>query len=92
MFASDSNAREKAQELSEYLSERGNFLSHNRRIGRNQIQDETDMAVSKLEADQRLQDIVLSVFHATTATHSHENAVKIIENQHGSLYSRQIRE
>jgi hypothetical protein len=90
MFDDESRATEKANSLSDYLSDHTNFLSHNRRIGRTHLEDNTPMNVSKLEENQDLQDAVLSVFHATTATHGHQQHTKIIENQKGDLYSRRI--
>lgn len=88
MFSTDSDRDMKAEQLADYLSDRSNFLSHNRRLGKHRLVNDTDMKITQLENDQDLQEYVLSVFHATIATHSHQNIVKIIENQHGSLYSR----
>lgn len=91
MFSGQKNASTKANKLAKYLSDRQNFLSHYRRIGRARLLDETDMKIKKLEADDDLQDLVLSVFHATVAAHSHNNVIKIIENNYGSNYSRKVR-
>jgi hypothetical protein len=44
------------------------------------------LVVTDLEADQNLQDIVLSVFHATTLTFDNTAAVKVIENQLGRAF------
>jgi len=90
MFENDQNASSKASTLSQYLSDHTNFLSHNRRIGRTHLEDNTPMKVNELEENQDLQDAVLSVFHAVTATHSHQRYTKIIENQQGDLYGRRI--
>ncbi|MCL9812590.1 SDH family Clp fold serine proteinase [Natranaeroarchaeum aerophilus] len=90
MFDSDSNAATKASNLSSYLSNHTNFLSHNRRIGRKHLKQNTPMKVTKLESNQTLQDAVLSVFHAVTATHSHQQHTKIIENHNGDLYGRRV--
>lgn len=92
MFADDSDASQKASDLSDYLSNHANFLSHNRRIGRTHLEENTPMKVAKLEDDQELQDAVLSAFHAVTATHSHQQHTKIIENHQGDLYGRRIEE
>jgi len=92
MFANDNNSDKKAQDLGEYFSQRENFKSHNRRISRERIQDETEMEVETLEDEQELQDLVLSIFHATMATHSERRIVKIIENHEGSTYTNQLRE
>ena len=42
--------------------------------------------IEDLESDQRLQDAVLSVFHATVQTFNQTRAVKIIENHKGRAY------
>lgn len=91
MFSNQNDASRKANDLAKYLSDRQNFLSHYRRIGRDRLLDETDMAITELEADDDLQDLVLSVFHATVAAHSHNRVIKIIENNYGSNYSRKVR-
>lgn len=92
MFDGDPDADSKASELSRYLSDHTNFLSHNRRIGRSHLEDNTPMVVEKLEDNQDLQDAVLSVFHAVTATHGHRQYTKIIENHEGDMYGRQIQQ
>lgn len=44
------------------------------------------MKIDSLEADQQLQDKVLTVYHATMHTFSATAATKIIENQHGRAF------
>jgi len=44
--------------------------------------------IDDLEADQTFQDLVLSIYHATTHTFNGSPAVKIIENQNGRAYIR----
>jgi hypothetical protein len=90
MFNGESRADEKANQLANYLSDHTNFLSHNRRIGREHLEEETPMNVSKLEANQDLQDAVLSVFHAATATHDHQDVTKLIENHEGGIYAKRL--
>lgn len=90
MFEGDPDASDKANELGEYLSDRGTFMSHNRRISRERLQDETAMAVSSLENDQDLQNYVLSTFHAAVASHSDLGIVKVIENHEGSSYMHKM--
>jgi len=90
MFSNDPKSSKKGSEVADYLSNHDNFLSHNRRISRGMIESETPMSVSELEENQDLQDAVLSAFHAAIATHSHQRYAKIIENQHGDVYARNI--
>jgi len=44
------------------------------------------LKITNLEDDQVFQDLVLSVFHATTHTFSGTPAVKIIENHNGKAF------
>jgi hypothetical protein len=92
MFDQHQQASQKAQEVSSYLSNHKNFLSHNRRLSRKHITEETPMQVSGLEQSQDLQDAVLSVFHAVTASHGHRGYTKIIENHQGDRYVRRLQE
>ena len=90
MFKKDPNRDEKAKKIAQYLSEHKNFLSHDRHIGIKKAR-EMGLLISSLEDDQKFQDLVLSVFHATTHTFSGTPAVKIIENHLGIAYIDQIR-
>jgi len=92
MFDGDPQASSKASDVSEYLSDHANFLSHNRRLSRNHIESETPMNLTELEQNQDLQDAVLSTFHAVTATHGHQGFTKIIENNNGDRYVRRLQE
>jgi len=89
MFDGNSNATALAQNLSQYLSTHDEFMSHSRRISKDQVEEE-GMAVQSLEEDQHLQDLVLSIFHATMITHNRRNIAKIVENQHGDLFSLEV--
>ncbi len=44
------------------------------------------MIIDDLEDDQNLQELVLSIFHATTHTFEGTPAVKIIENHLGNAF------
>jgi ATP-dependent protease ClpP protease subunit len=92
MFDGDPQASSKATDVSEYLSDHTNFLSHNRRLSRDNIESETPMNVTELEQNQNLQDAVLSTFHAVTATHGHQGFTKIIENNNRDRYVRRLQE
>ncbi len=48
--------------------------------------EELKLNIENLEDDQELQDLVLSVFHATTHTFNGTGAVKIIENHNGNAF------
>lgn len=70
----------KARAIAKALRDHKRFKSHARHISRDQARS-MGLVIVDLEADQTLQDLVLSVFHATTLTFDQTTAVKIIENQ-----------
>jgi ATP-dependent protease ClpP protease subunit len=75
----------KARSIAKALRDHKRFRSHARHISRDQARA-IGLVVTDLEADQNLQDIVLSVFHATTLTFDNTAAVKVIENQLGRAF------
>jgi hypothetical protein len=81
-------AEERAGAISEWLSSHSNFRSHGRHIPRSECENR-GLVVEHLEADQQFQDLVLSVFHATTHTFNGTNAVKIVENHLGKAFIKQ---
>ncbi len=88
MFKDRSDRSKKAAEISDWLSEHDNFKSHSRHIPRTEVEDR-ELAVRRLEEDEQLQDLALSVFHATTHTFSATPAVKIVENHIGRAFIKQ---
>ena len=88
MFKGLSNSPKKAQEVSEWFADHRNFRSHGRHIPRADLKDKLN--ITDLEADSVLQDLSLSVFHATTHTFSNTPAAKIIENHAGRAFIRQV--
>jgi hypothetical protein len=75
----------KARQIAKYLAKRSNFLSHGRHIRREEAR-KIGLEIKNLEDDQTLQDLVLSVFHATTLSFAASHAVKIIENNLGKAF------
>jgi ClpP class serine protease len=71
--------------IAKFLSNHDNFKSHGRHISREKAK-EVGLKIEDLEADDNLQDLVLSIFHATTLTFSRTPAVKIIENHIGKAF------
>jgi len=88
MFAADPNAKDKATKTAAALSDHATFKSHGRFIGRDQAKS-LGMVVEDLEADQVLQDALLSIFHASTHTFLATPAVKLIENHQGKAFIKQ---
>jgi len=85
MFAGKPNNEELAKRVADYLSDHRQFKTHGRHISRDKAK-EIGLVVDNLEDDQQMQDLVLSVFHATTHTFNGTAAVKIIENHIGKAF------
>jgi hypothetical protein len=81
-------ARRNAQEIATWLSDHTAFKSHGRPIHRDRAR-EKGLVVDDLEQDQVLQDLALTVFHATTHTFSATAAAKIVENHIGRAFVMQ---
>ncbi len=88
MFKDKDKRLELAKEVSNWLARHENFKSHARHISRNEIEDH-GITVIRLEHDSKLQDLALSVFHATTHTFSGTSAVKLVENHTGRAFIKQ---
>ncbi len=80
--------REKSEEIAGNLSDHSLFKTHGRHIGRDQARS-FGLRISDLESDQILQDLVLSVFHATTFTFDSTTATKVIESHIGKAFIKQ---
>lgn len=85
MFKGEKDAEKRARSISEILSDYQYFKSHSRHISIDEAK-KIGLAVEELEDDQEFQDLVLSVFHATTITFDKTSAVKIIENHEGRAF------
>ena len=88
MFQGRKDRSERAEEISAWLAGHDNFKSHSRHIPRTEV-EEHQLTVIRLEDDQTLQDLALSVFHATTHTFASTPAVKIVENHTGRAFIKQ---
>lgn len=85
MFHRVEGGPDRARSLSEWLSDHATFKSHGRHLARESLRDH-GLVVSDLEQDEALQDLSLSVFHATTHTFSAASVVKIVENHMGRAF------
>jgi len=88
MLAEQKGSRRKAQRIAKWLSEHKNFMTHGRHISRGRL-EEQGLVIEHLEADQKQQDLFLSIFHATTHTFNGSPCIKIIENQLGKSFIKQ---
>ena len=85
MFKNDSQGLSKAESISKWLIDTNEHLTHGRPISAN-LAAEKGLKIHKLEDDQKLQELVLSIFHATMITFDLTNCAKIIENHNGKGY------
>lgn len=88
MLNEEENKESKADKIASTLASHGNFRSHGRHISVQQA-IEWGLKVTPLESDKTLQDLVLSVFHATTQTFDGSGAAKIVENHNGKAFVKQ---
>lgn len=89
MFADEPDGAQKASDIAMKLSKHGHHLTHGRHLSRDTLED-IGLKIKHLEDDAELQDVFLSVFHATTQTFTSTSAVKIIENQNGKAFIKQV--
>ncbi len=88
MFKGQPNGSTKAKEISLWLADHKKFKSHARHIPRSEIENH-GLTVSHLEDNQDIQNMALSVFHATTHAFAATPAVKIVENHVGRAFIKQ---
>jgi len=89
MFKTDHDRQSKARRIAKWLAFHSDWKSHNRHIPRSVLKRK-GLKIEPLEKNQTMQDLVLSVFHATTHTFSATPAVKIIENHLGKAFIKQV--
>lgn len=89
MFQGRKRSKTISKSIAAYLSDHTQFKTHARHINRDTAKSK-GLVIGNMEDDQTFQDLVLSVFHATTHTFSATGAVKIIENHLGKAFVKQI--
>jgi len=85
MLAGAQSANASSTSIAAWLCNHNEFKTHGRHIARDTLKAR-GLTVDDLEQDQQLQDLCLSVFHATTHTFQYTGCVKIIENQLGNAF------
>ena len=77
--------RDKSRAVAKWFADFSEFKSHGRPVT---ISDALGqgLKVTRLEDDQELQDLVLSVHHAVRHTFNNTGTTKLIENHHGRAY------
>jgi hypothetical protein len=87
MFKAHADRKKRAEKVAAWLSDHKEFKSHGRHIPRFKLKKK-GFNIEFLERDQTLQDLVLSVHHATTHTFTGTLAGKIIENHTGKAFCK----
>lgn len=90
MFASEADPEGAATKVVDELADHALTLSHDRHISAHKASADLGIRVETLEDDQKLQDRVLTVHHASSLTISETQAFKIIENQKGVSHISQV--
>lgn len=85
MFAGNPNSKKQIRAIIKELSDHALTKSHARHISAEKCA-KLGLKIARLEDDQELQDIVLTVHHACAHTLQTTQAVKIIENQDGVAF------
>ncbi len=89
MFNGDTNAKKNAKKIAGWITNHKAFKTHGRHLGRDYLRSK-GFKIIDLESDPEIQDLVLSVFHATTATFDSTTAVKLVENHIGKMFVKQV--
>ncbi len=90
MFQGDPDAATKAKKIVDDLADHSETKTHARHITPKHAKDDLEINVTYLEADDKLQDAVLSVHHVCVQTLTDTPAVKIVENQNGVAFIQGI--
>ncbi|HEY5640989.1 MAG TPA: ATP-dependent Clp protease proteolytic subunit [Dehalococcoidia bacterium] len=90
MFAGQADAKAKAEKVVAELGDHALTKSHARHISADRAK-EVGLVVEDLESEEKLQDAVLTVHHACIQTLTATDAQKIIENQIGTAYIKQLK-
>lgn len=79
MFAT---SEKKGRQIANWLGNAKEHKTHGRPIGK-ELAESIGLRIVSLEADQDLQEKVLSSYHATMVTHEITNSMKMVENHNG---------
>ncbi len=85
MLKTDLDPEKKAKEIAATLANHKLFKTHGRHINRVQARG-FGLHIDDLEKDQKLQDLVLSIFHSNIITFNLTPTGKIIENHQGGAF------
>ncbi|MEX1109943.1 MAG: hypothetical protein WEC00_13610 [Dongiaceae bacterium] len=91
MFKGVKGKDDKIKQIISRLTDKKNTKSHGRHIGLDEAKEIFGNKIVLLEADQRLQDAVLTVHHASIITLQATPAFKIIENHTGRAFMQTVK-
>lgn len=90
MFDGDPDALSKIDKIIDHLTEKKNTITHGRHIGFDEARVVFGDKIVSLEDDDVLQDIVLTVHHATIITLQATGCYKLIENHLGRAFAQVV--
>ena len=85
MFEGRPDRIELSKKISKWLTNHSKFMSHGRHLSRDQL-IRKGLVIDNLEGCRELEDLVLSVFHATTHMFIRFKVGKVVENQYGKSF------
>lgn len=91
MFHRSRRRMERSKQIATALADHEKLRTHGRPLDRVYLKS-LGMKIHFLEADQELQDKVLTVYHACMHTFSATAATKIIENHHGRAFIKTVQQ
>ena len=89
MFNGQKRAAHKASIVARNLARHKEHKSHGRHLSRDDCR-KLGLAIEDLEQDQTLQDLALSVFHASTLTFNMTPTAKVFENHNGKAFIKLV--
>jgi ClpP class serine protease len=89
MFNGDSNAAVKAANAAKYFNDASEHKSHGRRIDRQEARTQ-GINIEDLEADQDLQDAVLTLYHVVTIAFEKSPSCKMIAGSNGRMWVKNV--
>src|SRR2546427_3647924 len=83
MFKNETDAKDRARRVADYLGDHNQFKSHGARVGVKELRDR-GVPVLVINDDAALHDAVMTVYHALMLTFGGTAAYKIFENSRGA--------
>jgi len=90
MFLNDDDGPDKAKQIISHLTDSETTRHHGRHISYEEASKIFGDKFTRLEDDQRLQDLVLTVHHAAMITLQSSGCYKIIENDQGRAFMQMV--